>query len=155
MPPLRERMDDIPLLVEHFLDKHRLTETSAPAKISEDAMAALERHDWPGNVRELENTIARAVVLARGGVITSQHLVLNPASMDPRRAIREFDLGALLDRGTPLPEALSQVERQLIQEALRRAEGIELEAARILGVDVDLLLPKLQQYGLGSDRRAA
>ncbi len=154
MPPLRERMDDLPLLVEHFLDKHRLTETSAPAKISEEAMSVLERHDWPGNVRELENTIARAVVLARGTVITSQHLVLSPTT-DSRRSPREVDLGALLDRGVTLTAAMEQVEKQIVNEALRRADGVESEAARILGVDLDTLASKLRQYGLGPESRAA
>src|SRR5205807_9992793 len=77
MPPLRDRKDDIPLLVEHFLDKHRYSPTSPPARISEEAMAALMRHDWPGNVRELENTVQRAIVLSQGGVITSHHILLS------------------------------------------------------------------------------
>jgi two-component system, NtrC family, response regulator AtoC len=64
MPPLRERMEDIPLLVEHFLNKHRYTAGSPPARISEDAMQALLEHQWPGNVRELEHAVQRAVVMS-------------------------------------------------------------------------------------------
>ena len=155
MPPLRERKDDIPLLVEHFLDKHRLTPTSPPAKISEEAMAALEAHDWPGNVRELENSIARAVVLAQGGVITSRHLLLGPSAAESRISRRGLDLAGFLDRGTPLPEALTQIERQFLVEALRRADGVELEAASLLGIELETLLAKLKRYGLSPERQVA
>jgi len=155
MPPLRERKDDIPLLVEHFLDKHRLTPTSPPAKISEEAMAALEAHDWPGNVRELENSIARAVVLAQGGVITSRHLLLGPSAAESRISRRGLDLAGFLDRGTPLPEALMQIERQFLVEALRRADGVELEAASLLGIELETLLAKLKRFGLSPERQVA
>src|SRR4029078_13624757 len=74
LPPLRRRKEDIPLLVEHFLDKHRYSATSQPARISEEAMQKLIDQDWPGNVRELENAVQRAVVLSKGGIITSSHL---------------------------------------------------------------------------------
>ncbi|HEX9014881.1 MAG TPA: sigma-54 dependent transcriptional regulator, partial [Chloroflexota bacterium] len=76
MPPLRERKEDIPLLVEHFLHKHRFSVSSPPSRITDEAVQALMKHDWPGNVRELENAIERAVVMAQGGIITSQHLYL-------------------------------------------------------------------------------
>ncbi|HBY47127.1 MAG TPA: two-component system response regulator, partial [Chloroflexi bacterium] len=70
LPPLRERRDDIPLLVEHFLHKHRINASSASTQISAGAMRMLVDHDWPGNVRELENTMERATIMAQGGVIT-------------------------------------------------------------------------------------
>src|SRR5260370_42641037 len=70
VPPLRERKDAIPLLLEHCLQKHRFSDASAPARISEEAMHRLIAYDWPGNVRELEHTVQRAVVLAPGGVFT-------------------------------------------------------------------------------------
>src|SRR5437763_8791727 len=95
MPPLRERGDDIVLLTEHFLDKHRFAPGAPPARISEEAMARLQAHDWPGNVRELEHSIQRAVVLGRGKVITPEHLALTRAT-DERRVV---DLGDLLERG--------------------------------------------------------
>jgi DNA-binding NtrC family response regulator len=80
MPPLRDRMDDVPLLVEHFLSKYRWRPEAIPTTISEDAMARLMAHDWPGNVRELENAIERAVVLSRGAPIMVEHLPLTDAS---------------------------------------------------------------------------
>jgi DNA-binding NtrC family response regulator len=76
MPPLRERMDDVPQLVEHFLAKFRFKPDAIPTTISEEAMARLMEHDWPGNVRELENAIERAVVLSRGNPIMPDHLPL-------------------------------------------------------------------------------
>jgi two-component system response regulator AtoC len=74
MPPLRERKDDIPLLVEHFLIKFRHSPGAIPTTISEEALERLVDYDWPGNVRELENAIERAVVLSRGNPITAEHL---------------------------------------------------------------------------------
>jgi DNA-binding NtrC family response regulator len=74
MPPLRERKDDIPLLVEHFLAKFRHAANAIPTSITEDALQRLVDYDWPGNVRELENAIERAVVLSRGNPITVEHL---------------------------------------------------------------------------------
>jgi DNA-binding NtrC family response regulator len=76
MPPLRERMEDIPQLVEHFLAKYRHAADAIPTAISEEAVARLMEHDWPGNVRELENAIERAVILSRGVTIMPEHLPL-------------------------------------------------------------------------------
>ena len=133
MPPLREREGDIPLLVEHFLDKYRFTPQSPPAKISEEALALLEQHDWPGNVRELENTIERGVILARGGVITRDHLTLiNRVQPHPGR--RTVDLGQLLEQRRNLADAMAEVERQLLVEALQRSNNQLDVAATLLGL---------------------
>src|SRR5690606_28650689 len=74
LPPLRDRKDDIPLLVEHFVDKHRYRPGSPASKVSESAMEKLMEYDWPGNVRELENLVQRAAVLSQGGIITAEHI---------------------------------------------------------------------------------
>ncbi len=93
MPPLRDRRDDIPLLVEHFLDKYRYSAASRKPGFSEEALQVLEKHDWPGNVRELENCIERAVILGQGGVITSRYLQLSPVNVrrvaDIRSMVKE------------------------------------------------------------------
>jgi two-component system response regulator AtoC len=143
MPPLRERRDDIPPLIEHFLNKHRVNPTSPPAKISEEAMATLERHDWPGNVRELENTIERAVVLARGGVITSQHLVMS--SLAEKKFV---DIRQKVQKKVPMKEIIADVEKQLILEALEQAQGNRSQAAKSLGIYRRLLYAKMKEYGL-------
>ncbi len=143
MPPLRERKEDIPLLVEHFLDKHRYSSNSAPARISEEAMQALLRHDWPGNVRELENTVQRAIVMAQGGVITSHHILLS--NFGDRQIV---DVGRLVHEGTPIAEILGQVEKMALTEAMQAAKGDRSEASRLLGLDRPVFYQKLQEFGL-------
>jgi two-component system response regulator AtoC len=144
MPPLRERKDDVPLLVEHFLDKHRYGATAPAARISEEAMQILIKHDWPGNVRELENTIQRAVVMSQSGVITSHHIILS--NFSDRQVM---DIGRLVRESTPLAEIVGQAEKLSLTEALQAADGDRNEAARMLSVDRAELHEKLQEYGLG------
>lgn len=139
LPPLRERKEDIPDLVSYFLQKHRYTPDAAPANISREALRLLHEHDWPGNVRELENTIERAVILARGGVITSNHLVFNQI-----RSGRILDLSDLIGRTTSLDIALQEVEGRLLFEALALKNGDRDEAARLLGINRSLLDSKLR-----------
>ena len=143
MPPLRDRKDDIPLLVEHFLDKHRFTTTSAPARISEEAMNSLQAHDWPGNVRELENTIERAVVLAQGGVITSQQLITSRTE-----GSKLIDIKAEITRGRHLQDLLADVEREAILAALRETSGSRTRAADRLDVPLRAFLSKMRDHGL-------
>ncbi len=148
MPPLRERKDDIPYLVEHFLDKHRFAPGAPPTKITDEAIEVLMRHDWPGNVRELENTIERAVVLSQGGVITGQHLLLTPAS---RTQI--IDIGERVRNRTPLHETIADVERQMILDALRQADGNHDRAAEILGISRTQLTAKMKAHGIAGTAR--
>ena len=143
LPPLRDRKDDIPLLTEHFLHKHRFSPDSPPAKITDEAMQVLVRHDWPGNVRELENVIERAVVLAQGEVITSRHLVLSPQT--ERRFV---NIEEKVHQQVPLKEVLSEVEKQLIMEALNQAQGNRSQAAKMLGIYRRLLYTKMREYGI-------
>jgi two-component system response regulator AtoC len=147
MPPLREREGDVPLLVEHFLDKYRFTPQSPPAKISEEALAILEQHDWPGNVRELENTIERGVILARGGVITRDHLTLINR-VQPRAGRRTVDLGQLLEQRRSLSDAMAEVERQFLVEALQRSSNQLDVAATLLGLSLRELNERLRVHEL-------
>jgi two-component system response regulator AtoC len=143
VPPLRERKDDIPLLVEHFLQKHRFSDASAPARISEEALQRLLQYDWPGNVRELEHTVERAVVLAQGGVITADHL-----AMDVDREIAIIDLNQQLTNGSTLSEVLAATELRYMQRALLRSDGNRHAAAKMLGMDIASLERKLAEHGL-------
>ena len=143
VPPLRERKDDVPLLVEHFLQKHRFSDSSAPARMSEEALQRLVQYDWPGNVRELEHTVERAVVLARGGVITADHL-----AMEVDREIAIIDLNQRLTDGTTLAELLAATEMRYIQRALLRSDSNHHAAAKLLGIDVATLEKKLAEHGL-------
>ncbi len=133
MPPLRDRKDDIPLLVGHFLNKHKLR-GAEPARLAEEAMHMLVNYDWPGNVRQLENSIERAVVLAQGGLIGPGHLLLD----DPASGVDQVltsTLDRLLDQGLSLDEVLQRVRQQMISLALERHNGQRTAAARALKID--------------------
>src|SRR5919205_2527380 len=143
MPPLRERLEDIPLLVEHFLDKYRYTPGSPPTRISEEAMERLLAYDWPGNVRQLENEIERAVVLSQGKVITSQLL-----SLEPGRTSSQIDLADRVRKGVPLPDVMHDVEYMLLTEALRQCDGDRKEAAQRLGITLATLQSKIREFRL-------
>jgi two-component system, NtrC family, response regulator AtoC len=134
LPPLRERHTDIPLLVEHFLHKHRFGRGSAPARISQEAMSRLLAHDWPGNVRELENTIERAVIMARGGVIAADHVTF--PGQETRRPV---DVTQAIADGTSLDEFLKHMESRYLREALRQAGGNESVAAGLVGIELEEL----------------
>jgi two-component system, NtrC family, response regulator AtoC len=145
MPPLRDRKEDIPFLVEHFLDKHRYSATSPPARISEEALTVLQQYDWPGNVRELENAIERAVVMSQGGIVTSHHLLFSANTE------RKFiDVTRLVREKTPLADLLADTERAALVEALDQARGDRSEAARMLAVPRPDFYAKLKEYDLSS-----
>jgi two-component system response regulator AtoC len=157
MPPLRERKDDIPLLVEHFLVKYRHGPGAIPTTISEDALTRLVDYDWPGNVRELENAIERAVVLSRGNPITVEHLPFSsrietkgrkPTKAEVSDDEAASDEGASNGSGS-FKDRVSGLERQLIKEALDRAGGNRTKAAEELGIYRRLLYAKIKEYGLG------
>ena len=170
MPPLRDRKDDIPPLVEHFLIKYRHSPGAIPTAITEDAMTKLVEYDWPGNVRELENWIERAVVLSRGNPITVEHLpfgdrreAADRARMAGRRSRLDGEeddadeaAGAAAasrtngggDAGT-FKDRIASLERELIKEALDRADGNRTKAAEELGIYRRLLYAKIKEYGLG------
>jgi two-component system NtrC family response regulator len=138
VPALRERRDDIPLLLEHFLTKVARANGKTVRGLTRDARDALLRYDYPGNVRELENIIERAVVLTRDDVIDVADLPLSVRAAD-----RE-------DEATPatLPAAVEAVERRMIREALARADGVQTRAAELLGISERVLRYKLQKYGV-------
>jgi two-component system response regulator AtoC len=134
MPPLRDRKEDIPALVNHFLDKHRYSGVAMPARISEEAVAQLIEHEWPGNVRELENIIQRAVVLSRGDLITPEHIVFQS---EMSRFI--LDVDQKVRAGTPLDDMLAEVRRQAITTALRMYDPNRQKAADQLGISLEKL----------------
>jgi two-component system response regulator AtoC len=140
MPPLRERKSDIPILVEHFLDKYRYKPGAPPTKISEEALERLQAYDWPGNVRQLENEIERAVVLSQGNVITSHVLTLSPHGIPT-----QIDLATRVRNREPLQAVLAEVERTMLAEALRQSDGDEEEAARRLGLTLEEFVQRLHK----------
>ena len=147
MPPLRDRKDDIPLLVEHFLDKHRFSPSSPPARISVDGMQALEAYDWPGNVRELENTIQRAVVDSRGGTITSRNMNLSgKRERSNMSSTNAFYIDQLVNQRIKLDQAISNFEQTMILEALRQSADDEEAAAELLGLGLTDLRQRIRKY---------
>jgi two-component system, NtrC family, response regulator AtoC len=144
MPPLRERKEDIPALVEHFLAKHRYSATAQPAAISEEALKRLTEYEWPGNVRELENVVERAVVLSRGQIITSRELPFGE-HVDGEREDENEDVSA---ERSFFKKSVSQFEKDLIMKALKDAGGNRSKAAEMLGIYRRLLYAKIKEYGL-------
>ena len=138
LPPLRDRREDVPLLVDHFLRRFAGERTPPLTGVSREALDLLLKYPYPGNVRELENLIHRAVVLARGLLVTTADLPAPVADAAP-----ETDAGA----GT-FVERVTRFERQLIVDALGRAGGVQTQAARLLGMSERHLRYKLKKYGL-------
>ncbi len=143
MPPLRERKEDIPLLVEHFLAKHRYSATAQPVAISEEALNRLIAYDWPGNVRELENAVQRAVVLSRGQIITTRDLPFGEDGQDEGE-----EGGEISAERSFFKKSVAQFEKDLIMRALRDAGGNRSKAAEMLGIYRRLLYAKIKEYKL-------
>ena len=141
VPPLRERSQDIPLLIEHFVRKTARECHRDVRGVSAGALEVLARYDWPGNVRELENVIHRAVVLARSPVIHLQDVPLDVAMPETGARLAE-------DTGLPLREACEQFERQYILRVLERVGWNVSRAARLLGVHRNTVLAKLSAWGI-------
>jgi two-component system response regulator AtoC len=138
LPPLRERIEDVPALSEHFLHKHRFSVRSNPARLSQGALQLLMDYHWPGNVRELENVIERAVILAQGAVISEQHIDFSNAS-----GRQSLNVAQRLRDGAGLETILKEVEREAVTEALRLSQGDEHAASELLKVPLTELQVRL------------
>ena len=138
LPALRERRDDIPVLVSHFIDKLGQRMNSDVRGIADDALGRLMAYHWPGNVRELENVVEQALVFAEGDQITVAALpaFLQGAADDSLQVPKKMSL----------PEILDDLERQLILKAYDKAKGVKTETARLLGIKTSALYYKLDKY---------
>lgn len=150
MPPLRERLEDVPALVNHFLDKHRYSSVSTPTRITEEAMAILMQYEWPGNVRELENIIQRAVVLSRGNIITPDHVVFQN---ELNRYV--LDLDQKVRAGTSLDVILREVRRETLLAALRFSNQVNSGAALQIGVSEEQFRALLVEVKMAPDLEPA
>jgi two-component system NtrC family response regulator len=139
LPPLRERREDIPPLLDHFLRKVCEREGKEISGVSPEARHFLLTYDYPGNVRELENIIERAVVLSRKGIIGLEDLPL------PLREGRTQDPPG---REASLPSSVANMEKDLILQALQASEGNQSRAAQSLGISERVLRYKMRKYGL-------
>jgi len=133
LPALRDRVEDIPLLAQHFVRKASEEQGRPVPTLADESLAELVQHDWPGNVRELENCLTRSVVLATGNVIRPQHLGL-------RGQVREAD------EGFP---TLERMEGEHVTRALTAARGNRTRAAEILGISKPRLYRLIEKHGIG------
>ena len=144
LPPLRDRREEIRLFVGHFLQKFATAAGAPPKLVLPDALTAIERYPWPGNVRELENVIERSVTLEPGPVIGVESLpehVRGGYAQDVTRVELPPD-------GLDLDALMERIERDLLGQALRRAEGVQTRAAHLLGTSFRSFRYRLQKYGL-------
>jgi DNA-binding NtrC family response regulator len=145
IPPLRDRRDDIPHLVEYFIQKYSQEINPSAKRISGAALDMLRNYPWKGNVRELENTIERAIILCDHDVIMPEHLVLN------REIVHETEP---LSKGGSLESvskgAMKKAETRRIIDVLRETKGNKTKAAEILRVSYKTLLTKIKEYGIES-----
>jgi two-component system response regulator PilR (NtrC family) len=144
LPPLRERREDLPLLVDHFLRKFAEASGRPIKVVSPATFAALESYPWPGNVRELENVIERAVTLERGAVLGPDAL---PDSFRNRRAPDVAPI-ELPPEGLNLDQLIEGLEKDLLTQALRRSGGVQTRAAQLLQTTFRSFRYRLQKYGL-------
>jgi two-component system, NtrC family, response regulator AtoC len=146
LPPLRGRRSDIPLLVNHFLDKS-IRKHGVAVRITREAMIYLWEYDWPGNIRELENLIERLVLLSDNGVIDLKDLPPNVRSYVSDKKCPQPTLGG---GQIDLRNATEQLQYRLMEEALRLANGNKSEAARMLGLKRTTLIAKLRRKSTSS-----
>ncbi len=140
IPPLRDRKEDIPALMEHFIEKYSAANRKKISGVTAEARELLMRYSYPGNVRELENIMERAVVLSKGGNIATVDLPihLRTTESDEKLCVKK--------KGSSLNETLDTVERGLILEALKEAGGVQTRAAEKLGISERVLRYKLSKY---------
>ena len=141
IPPLRDRLEDVPLLVEHFIDRFNILQGREITGVSDEALSCLMSHDYPGNVRELENLIERAFILCRSGRIEREHL--------PEPVCHQFPAG----RGGADLDSFRQMEASFLMNALRRHEWNRTETARSLGIHKTTLFRKIKALGLNPPRK--
>ncbi len=145
VPPLRERREDIPLLVDHFCRKYAQESGKSVDGFSPEAMKKLVEHDFPGNVRELENLVERAVILASGDWIQPEDVVASARHTEDG----SLSLATVRDRGWTLDDALGDLESRLIREALDSTGGNRTEAAKLLGISFRSLRYRLDKLEIG------
>jgi Nif-specific regulatory protein len=142
MPPLRERKTDIPLLADHFVEKHAAAHGKDVRRIATSAIDMLMSYHWPGNVRELENCIERAVLVCEGGALHAHHL---PPTL------QTAEVSGTLARQS-LREALDAYEKDLVQDALKSARGNRAKAARLLHTTERILGYAVKKHRIDTDR---
>ena len=146
LPPLRERLEDIPLLVEHFLARFKDRKKQPVKGITKEALEYLMKHDWPGNVRELENVIERMVILSNGEYLTvedlPEYILERVGSFRPEPYVQEFDIP---EEGIHLPSLVAEFEKKLIIKALEKTGWVKNRAAKLLHINRTTLIEKMKK----------
>jgi two-component system response regulator PilR (NtrC family) len=145
LPPLRERREDIPLLVAHFLQKFGKDLGKQARGVAPEAMIVLERYHWPGNIRELENVLERAIVLGAGDMLGIESL---PETLRRERPVKGMEAVELPEDGLDLEATLDTIERGYLQRALDRTGGVQTKAAELLKMTFRQFRYKLQKHSL-------
>jgi DNA-binding NtrC family response regulator len=151
IPPLRERLDDIPRLARHFIERFCRDLNKKPLLLAPPAVEQMQAYEWPGNVRELQNCMERAVILTEGDTIHARHLNLSAHSMRLPHA-EDLDAWSRIDLSGTLAEAtrrvMNEAERRKIEQVLKDVGGDRGHAADVLQIGVKALITKLKDYGL-------
>ncbi len=145
LPPLRDRKDDIPLLVDHFIRKYTRQNNREPMEITESALELCMKYHWPGNVRELENAIENAVVLGEGRQILPENL---PIHLNAREVESVSNIELLFNAGETFREKVEFAEKLVLEEAIRKAGGNKSEAAKRLDISLRTMRYKIRKYNL-------
>lgn len=144
LPALRERREDIPLLVAHFMDKVARENDMPAKKFTTEALNYLSGYEWPGNIRQLENVVESCMVLVPG----YGHRRGQPARRDPGRGFAVQERRGPAARTAGLADTLEKIEAALIRRALVRADLVQVKAAELLGISKSLLQYKLKKYAI-------
>ena len=150
LPPLRERRADLPILLDHFLDRFNRELGLAVAGIAPDARRLLCDYDWPGNVRELENTVCRSMILCEGEVLTAADLPPRLRGEQAEGGVKTSDL-TRMTLTEAVAEATERLEKMMILARLAEHRGSRTATAESLGVSRKTLFNKMRQYGLTGD----
>jgi two-component system nitrogen regulation response regulator NtrX len=152
IPPLRERREDIPELVSHFLARFAAERHMSSPSISDEAMAALQAHDWPGNVRQLRNIMERTIILAPGDRVSCIEVDLLPPEVLDNQSAIGGPATAMAIMGSPLREARESFEREYLRIQIRRFSGNISRTASFIGMERSALHRKLKALGIGDKR---
>jgi len=145
LPALRDRREDLPLMLQHFIEKFAAAAKRQVDGIEADALAALKSYDWPGNIRELEHTIERAVLLGKGSRIGLEDL--------PPNVVATGQSSIVMAQALTRQLTLRDLEREYVAKVLESTNGNKTEAAKILGVDRTTLYRKLEEYKLKDEQQ--
>jgi two-component system nitrogen regulation response regulator NtrX len=152
LPPLRERREDIPELVSHFLARFASDRRMNSPTISAEAVAALQAHEWPGNVRQLRNIIERTIILAPGDRLSRIDVDLLPPEILENQGVAAGSSATMAIMGSPLREARESFEREYLKIQIRRFSGNISRTASFIGMERSALHRKLKALGIGDKR---